>query len=752
MLSESEITKVHNSFDSSDEYMEIPQASEIPKGYITFDMEVGDKIAIGITNKEEGKKMSECECIDCKKEATLQRKKDTPRYNDFSYKQKLCSGCALRVSNINSVDKEFEPIRVQEEEPSKKIVEFTDIHIYEKEGAWWVEKDGYTLCAKTTGISSNPLPGVPEKWLRGYDVLIKYPDGKYYPAFEVLSKLKSLGLPAMDSGSGNYWVELQDFKANQMVDGDMESEGASEWTPVSVKIDSSIEGVILTLEHPLPHRNSGDQFIVVKLCNISRNVTGYWMGYPRVKANEYTYPLSYFCVPAGVNIIIEESEVATMPTVTTSVEDLVPLKEWSDDLIGKEFVVIVGVDVSYVQKGEGGIIIKKYDRDRSAAIVKWDKPRVSNDRSVFLRHIALAPGEVISEGICGYPACDNVATRQRRTDDLHHGDMIYIQKCCDACLHTHEPNWSEPIKSTLAPNHHDLDGCGDYVDMGKAAALAKDNSYNTVVIAGKAGKTTTYLNGKKVSPDTKFDLANLYEDEEFRKLCGQVAHAFDRTVDEVISACWNLMSSVGDVITGFIRFAETAAKHFKEDIETTYSARLQFPDAQGKFGEIIEIPPPEGEWYSFDIPVSKEGRWLERVRIDRYKKNGITKLIPYQSTRMKGKKFDVIHENGLIMANEYMTRTMDEEPFLLSLTQHIRKRVLDEVVPVETYSNILPDLLPNELLPKPRSQYWVENHELVWEKEDISFAYPRTEKCVSQRPRHDVWPIRHAPMFIKVDT
>ncbi len=86
--------------------------------------------------------------------------------------------------------------------------------IYEKDNAWWWEKDGYTVCARIGSNVKNPLPGI-SKWHSDYNVMVKKPNGSNAPGCDMCGSLSALGLSTIHIGSTSYWETLKDLAGTQ---------------------------------------------------------------------------------------------------------------------------------------------------------------------------------------------------------------------------------------------------------------------------------------------------------------------------------------------------------------------------------------------------------------------------------------------------------------------------------------------------------------------------------------------------------
>jgi hypothetical protein len=182
-------------------------------------------------------------------------------------------------------------------------------------------------------------------------------------------------------------------------------------------------------------------------------------------------------------------------------------------------------------------------------------------------------------------------------------------------------------------------------------------------------------------------------------------------------------------------------------IETTHSAVLEFPN-----GEIIKIPEPgEGwiekiiwdEWHGKDYKESEINAWKERVlEINRDYDKCETYIVDDDEVQ-----YQIVHHCGFVIVNEYENRINEEHPNINRLTRWTRE-VKPKVETIERYTQSEFPMLEG---PQPTSGFEIEDHKVVFRKQDTSTKYPGANKRAPDPKWSGVWLEGHAPPIKQKD-
>lgn len=159
--------------------------------------------------------------------------------------------------------------------------------------------------------------------------------------------------------------------------------------------------------------------------------------------------------------------------------------------------------------------------------------------------------------------------------------------------------------------------------------------------------------------------------------------------------------------------------------ESTHSCLLKFP-----CGERVEILPPEGEGWKETV-VWDESKWPHRY-----------------SRTVADLALKFSHEKGKLLMLEYGKRLLEENARFVSLSEWNRRYEKPVKPVVETYKNAL---APEP----PPSNFWVENHEVTWERDESKdlpskrLFYPNHHERPAEPKWSGIWLQGHAPAAIK---
>lgn len=231
----------------------------------------------------------------------------------------------------------------------------SDLKIYEKDGAWWAESNGYTVCAGMNGVEPPLLRNyvhlavvdsdehdVTNKFCYGKIVIRDLPLLNHY----INGKIKKWGAPC------EYWKKLRDLKAEM--------------------------DVTKSLKKLRNFKVEMDEKEFVKKCEATSCNN---------KASFVYKNGSVWCQEC-----VDNMHDDTIAVVKPIEPELVPLTEWSDDLVGKRVVCVESKGC--VKKGLS-CIIKRHGMDHEGRTTFYDDGENWYTLDIF----ALAPEqEPVNEG------------------------------------------------------------------------------------------------------------------------------------------------------------------------------------------------------------------------------------------------------------------------------------------------------------------------------------------------------------------
>jgi hypothetical protein len=389
-----------------------------------------------------------------------------------------------------------------------------------------------------------------------------------------------------------------------------------------------------------------------------------------------------------------------------------PLTKWSDDLEGKSVVALVDHGVIY-KKGElfteltgsssgtnifvcldsiGIYRFFNFEIDGSVQFALAEEPQESQQNS--LEPIAEWSKELEGKYIVGIPGMSRCGGERLFVLEIFNDGNDSYARC-------------KRLSNGLDYNIRDCERFTLDKDQGEKMAVSDKLCFKCKKPADKILVLEGSTNDKEYVCDEHYNPVDI------------PIHILDHLVDmvDIDMEAEDTTSPVVDDTIPWFKFlflgsSPSVTGQFIQEFTCSYAIKF-------KSGDMVEIPSPTGEGWTGNT-----------VRYDfphRYLSN--TKDFPTL--------FKVNHDEGRIVFDEYKTRMHYEDARIIYRTDWTRT-YMPAVTVEETYNH--------PLLPEPApSNFWIEDHEVVYRKEDHSTEYPGADQRPPEPPWSGIWMEGHAP-------